>query len=69
MGVDGTLVEEKMRRFEGECAHFGYNRCPLCTHDGAGAKFGTDSHETDNSAGNRNQFSDWGYHNLIVAAR
>ncbi len=42
MSVNGTLVEDKMRRFKGECAHFSFN-------DGASAKFSTNSHETDNS--------------------
>ncbi len=38
-----------MRRFKGECAHFSFNKCPIYTHDGASAKFTTNSHETDNS--------------------
>ncbi len=49
MGVNGTLVEDKMRRFKGECAHFSFNKCPIYTHDGASAKFSTNSHKTDNS--------------------
>ncbi len=36
-----------MRRFKGECEHFSFNKCPIYTHDGA--KFSTNSHETDNS--------------------
>jgi hypothetical protein len=48
--VNETLVEDKMREFEGECAHFGLNKCPIYTHDGASAKFSTNSQETDNSA-------------------
>ncbi len=36
MCVNGTLVEDKMRRFKGECAQIL-------------AKFSTNSHETDNS--------------------
>ncbi len=36
-----------MPRFKGECAHFIFNRCPICTHDGASAKFSTNSQETD----------------------
>jgi hypothetical protein len=44
-----TLVEDKMRRFKGECAHFTFNKCIIYTHDGASAKFSTNSHETDNS--------------------
>ncbi len=50
MSVNGTLVEDKMRRFKGECAHFWFNNCFFYTHDGASAKFSTNSHETDNSA-------------------
>jgi hypothetical protein len=49
VGVGGTLVGDKMRRFKGECEHFGFNRCPIYTRGGAGAKFGTDSQEMDNS--------------------
>ncbi len=49
MIVNGTLVEDKMRRFKGECAHFSFNKCPIYTHDGASAKFSTNSDETDNS--------------------
>jgi hypothetical protein len=49
--VNGTLVEDKMRRFKGECEHFRFNKCPIYTHDGAGAKFSTNSQEMDNSAG------------------
>jgi hypothetical protein len=48
--VNRTLVEEKMRRFKGECAHFSFNQCPIYAHDGASAKFSTNSRETDNSA-------------------
>ncbi len=48
--VNGTQVEEKMRRFKGECANFIFNRCPIYTHDSASAKFSTNSQETDNSA-------------------
>ncbi len=50
MSVNGTLVEDKMGRFKGECAHFSFNKCLIYTHDGASAKFSTNSHETDNSA-------------------
>jgi hypothetical protein len=49
MSANGTLVEDKIRRFKGECAHFSFNKCPIYTHDGASAKFSTNSHETDNS--------------------
>ncbi len=49
MSVNGTLVEDKMRRFKGECPHFSFNKCPIYIDDGASAKFSTDSHETYNS--------------------
>ncbi len=41
VSVKWTLVEDKMRRFKGECAHFSFNKCPIYTHDGASAKFDT----------------------------
>jgi hypothetical protein len=47
--VNGTLVEDKMRRFKGECEHFRFEKCPIYTHDGASAKFSTNSQEMDNS--------------------
>jgi hypothetical protein len=46
MMVNETLVEEKMRRFKGECPHFSFNKCPIYTHNSASAKFSTNSHET-----------------------
>ncbi len=49
VSVNGTLVEDKMRGFKGECAHFSFNKCPIYTQDGASAKFSTNSQETDNS--------------------
>ncbi len=49
MSVNGTQVEDKMRRFKGDCAQFSFNRCPIFTHDGASVKFSTNSQETDNS--------------------
>jgi hypothetical protein len=49
--VNGTFVEDKMPRFKGECAHFSFNNCSIYTHDGASAKFSTNSHETDYSVG------------------
>ncbi len=51
MNVNRTLVEEKKRRFKGECAvcpYFSFKKCPIYTHDGASAKFSTE--ETDNGA-------------------
>jgi hypothetical protein len=50
VSVNGTLFEDKMRRFKGECAQFSFNKCLTYTHDGASAKFNTNSHEMDNSA-------------------
>ncbi len=47
--INGTLVEDKMRRFESECAHFSFKKCLIYTHDGVSAKFITNSQETDNS--------------------
>ncbi len=49
MRVNGTLVEDKMRGFKGECEHFRFNKSPIYTHDGASAKFSTNSQEMDNS--------------------
>jgi hypothetical protein len=46
--LNGTLVEDKMRRFKGDCAHFSFNKSPIQTQDGASAKFSTNSHEKDN---------------------
>jgi hypothetical protein len=42
-------VEDKMRRFKGECEHFSFNKCPIYTHDGGSAKFTTNSQEMGNS--------------------
>jgi hypothetical protein len=39
VSVNGTLVEDKMCRFKGECAHLIFNKCPTFTQDGASAKF------------------------------
>jgi hypothetical protein len=47
VSVHGTLVEDEMRRFKGECVHFSFNKCPIYTRDSASS---TNSHETDNSA-------------------
>jgi hypothetical protein len=49
VSVYGTLVKDKMRGFKGECAHFIFKKCPIYTHDGASAKFSTNSQETDDS--------------------
>ncbi len=52
MGVNETLVEAKMCKFTLESTHIIVNKCPIYTHDGASAKFSTNSHETDYSAVN-----------------
>ncbi len=31
MSVNGTLVEDKMRTFKGECSQFSFNKCPIYT--------------------------------------
>ncbi len=49
MSVNGTLVEAKMCTFTLESTHFIFNKCPIYTHDGASAKFSTNSQETDYS--------------------
>ncbi len=51
MSVNGTLAEDKMRGFKGDCAYFSLNKCPIHTHDGASAKFITNSDETDYRVG------------------
>ncbi len=52
-----TLVEDTMRRFKGECAHFSFNKCPIYTDDGASAKFSTNSHEKNYSVPYTGTFS------------
>ncbi len=51
--VFGTLVEAKMCihncTFTLEYTHFIFNKCPIYNHDGASAKFSTNSHEMDYS--------------------
>ncbi len=49
VSVYGTLVEDKMRTFKGECAQFSFNECPIYAHDGASAKFSTNLQKMDNS--------------------
>jgi hypothetical protein len=46
--VNETLVEAKLCTFTLECTHFVFNKHHIYTHDGASAKFGTNSHERDN---------------------
>ncbi len=59
VSVNGTLVEDKKRRFKSECAHFSFNKCLIYTHDGANAKFCTNSNEKDNSASIEREVSDY----------
>jgi hypothetical protein len=49
VSVNGILVEAKMCTFTLESTHFIFNKCPIYNHDGASAKFSTNSHETDYS--------------------
>jgi hypothetical protein len=49
VSVNGTLVEDKMLRIKGECAHFSFSKCHIYTDDGASANFSTNSHKTDYS--------------------
>jgi hypothetical protein len=51
VSVNGTLVEAKMCTFTLESTHFIFNKYPIYTHNGANAKFSTNSHETDYSVG------------------
>ncbi len=51
VSVNGALVEDKMRRFKGECAHFSVKKCPIYTHDGASDKLSNNSQKADNSVG------------------
>ncbi len=51
VSVNGTLVESKLCILTLECTHFLFNKCPISTHDqahdGASAKFSTNSHKKD----------------------
>ncbi len=49
VSVNGTLVEAKMYTFTLKSKHFIFNKCPIYIHDGASAKFSTNSHEKDYS--------------------
>jgi hypothetical protein len=51
VSVTGTPVEAKLCTFSLESTHFIFNLCPIYTHDGASAKFSTNSQETDYSVG------------------
>ncbi len=50
MSVNGTLAEAKACTFTLESTHFIFNKCPIYTHDGASAKFSTNSLGMDYSA-------------------
>ncbi len=68
MSVNGTPVEAKLCAFTLECTHFVFNKSPIYTHDGASAKFSTNSQETDYSVLKPNSgtydFVDVSGHNL-----
>ncbi len=49
VSVNRTLVEVKMCTITLESTHFIFNKCPMYTHNGASAKFSTNSHGTDYS--------------------
>ncbi len=49
VSVKGTPIEDQLRSFKGECAHFSFNKCPIYIHDGASAKFSTNSQKRDYS--------------------
>ncbi len=49
VSVNGILVEAEMLTFTLESTHFVFNKCLIYNHDGASAKFSTNSHETDYS--------------------
>jgi hypothetical protein len=50
VSVNGILFEAEMCTFTLESTHFVFNKCLIYNHDGASAKFSTNSHETDYSA-------------------
>ncbi len=49
VSINGTVVEDKMRKFKDECENFSFSKCPIYTDDGASAKFSTNSQEINNS--------------------
>jgi hypothetical protein len=49
VSLNGILVEAKMCTFTLESTHFIFNKCSIYNHDGASAKFSTNTHETDYS--------------------
>ncbi len=51
VSINGTLFEAIMCTFTLESTHFIFHKGPIYTHDGASAKFTTNSHETDYSVG------------------
>jgi hypothetical protein len=55
VSVNGTPVEAKLCTFTLESTHFIFNLCPIYTHDGASAKFSTNSQETDYSVDSLSQ--------------
>ncbi len=69
MSVNGTLVEDKMRRFKSECVHFSFSKCHIYTHDDASANFSTNSHERDNSVVSDVLAWDGKLYNLILQCK
>ncbi len=49
VSVNGILDEAKMFTFTLESTHFIFNKYPIYNHDGASAKFSTNSYKTDYS--------------------
>jgi hypothetical protein len=49
--LNGTLVEDKMRRFKCECAHFSFNKFPIYIHDAVQVPNLALTHTTENSVG------------------
>jgi hypothetical protein len=50
VSVNGRLVEAKMCTLTLGSPHFIFSKCSIYTHEGASAKFSTNSHKTNNSA-------------------
>ena len=70
MSVNGTLVEAKLCTFTLVSTHCISNKCSILTHDGASAKFSSNSDETDYSvilAGLSNRRCRW--HRRIIYQR
>jgi hypothetical protein len=66
VSINETLVEAKMCTITLESSHFIVNKCPICTHNGAVAKFSTKSHETDYTVGAREEREICLFEDLLV---